>query len=117
MYNRDAPYRKDGGDNKSLVELYSPESTPRTDNSFAEWLYGEYDEGKLSQFEFLYALPGVRDYFDYLLDVRADREYLNRNGLDYTDIHDPRKLRESSSGARMYGHTINFVSDNIKKLY
>lgn len=87
------------------------------EKKFSEWLYGDYNEEKLIQFELLHNLPVVGDYMDYLLDRRADEEYMHRYGLDYTDIHDPRKLRQTSSGARFIGSGLNFVSDNVKKLY
>lgn len=80
-------------------------------------MYGEYDEDKLGQFEFLHNLPLVGDYMDYLLDRRADEEYMERYGLSYDDIHDPRKLRQTASGSRFIGGTLNFVSDNVKRLY
>lgn len=87
------------------------------DKYFSEWLYGEYDERKLKQFEAAYSVPGVRNYMDYLLDRRADQEYMARNQLTYNDVHDPRKLRETSSGSRMYGSFYHFVSKNVEKLY
>ena len=83
------------------------------DNGFSRWLYGEYDDQKLRQFEFLYSVPGVRNYMDMLLDYRRDKEYLHRYGMDYSDIHDPRKLHSVASTAR----TISYVSDMVEKLY
>ena len=87
------------------------------EKKFSEWLYGDYDEDKLGQFELLHNIPFVGDYMDYLLDRRADKEYMDRYGLDYSDIHDPRKLRQTSSGTRFIGGALNFVSSNVKKLY
>lgn len=78
-----------------------------------DWLYGEYDEEKLKQFQVAYSVPGVRDYLDYLLDRRSDQEYLRRYGMDYSDIHDPRKLRQTGSGSRV----ISNVSSNVSSLY
>lgn len=86
------------------------------DKKFGEWLYGEYDQEKLTQFELLYATP-LKYYMDYKLNVRADEEYLNRYGMDYSDIHDPRKLKQTSSAAAMYGHALNYVSKNLHRLY
>lgn len=83
----------------------------------SEWLYGEWSEEKLHQFEFLSNVPFVGNYLDYLLDKRADEEYLRRYGLDYSDIHDPRKLRQTSSGSRLAGSSLNFVSKNVTRLY
>lgn len=86
-------------------------------NEFATWLYGGYDEGKLRQFEILHNIPVVGNYMDYLLDYRVDREYLNRYGMDYSDVHDPRKLRSVGSGSAFYGSAVNFVSKNVSRLY
>lgn len=120
MYNRDAPYYADGrnkDDQKTLVDTYTPETTLRDNNSFAEWLYGEYDEEKLQQFNFWYQVPVVHQYFDYLLDLRADREYMRRYQLDPSDVHDPRKLKSTNSGSRFISSGLNFVSDIAKRLY
>lgn len=87
------------------------------DNPFSEWLYGDWSEDKLKKFTALNSIPGVRNYMDYLLDRRSDQEYLSRYGMDYSDIHDPRKLRQTSSGARALGSAFEFVSDNVKTLY
>lgn len=86
-------------------------------NPFSDWLYGEYDEKKLRQFELLHNIPVVSNYMDYLLDRRADEEYLNRYGMDYSDVHDPRKLHSVNSGSRAIGAALNFVSSNVSKLY
>lgn len=85
-----------------------------------DWLYGEYDEEKLKQFQIAYSVPGVRNYMDYLLDSRADQEYLRRYGMDYSDIHDPRKLRQTRSGAAVVStgyRAISSVSSNVARLY
>lgn len=79
----------------------------------ANWLYGDWDEEKYRTYTALNAVPGVSDYMDYLLDRRADEEYLRRYGMDYSDIHDPRKLRQTHSGSRM----ISSVSSNVSRLY
>lgn len=81
------------------------------------WLYGEYDKEKLRQFEALHNVPVVSNYMDYLLDVRADEEYLRRYGMDYSDIHDPRKLKQVRSGSALYGSALNWVGKNIGRLY
>lgn len=84
---------------------------------FADWLYGEYDEEKLTKFELLHSIAPVGAYMDYLLDVRADREYMQRHQLTYSDIHDPRKLKQTSSGSRLYGSALNYMSKNVTRLY
>lgn len=79
----------------------------------SDWLYNDWSQEKYDQFVALYQIPGVHQYFDYLLDQRADAEYMDRNQLDWSDIHDPRKLRQTNSLGSVY----NFVSSNIKRLY
>lgn len=87
------------------------------DFNVSKWLYGDWNEEKLRQFQIAYSVPGVRDYLDYLLDRRADEEYLGRYGMDYSDIHDPRKLRTSGSLPRSLGSSYRMVSRNVEKLY
>lgn len=89
----------------------------KVDNAVSEWLYGEWNEKKLQQFEMAYAVPGVRDYLDYLLDKRADEEYLRRYGMSYSDIHDPRKLRQVSSSSSMMSRGYHMISRNVDSLY
>lgn len=93
--------------------VLGPLIKPLVDDKVSEWLYGEWDEGKYKTFRTLYAVPGIRDYFDYLLDNRRDQEYFRRYGMDYSHIHDPRKLYSISS----YGRVVNYVSRNVNKLY
>lgn len=86
-------------------------------NSFSEWLYGEWDETKYKQYLALNAVPGISHYMDYLLGYRSANEYLNRYGMDWSDIHDPRKLDLSNSGTALARFGLNFVSRNVSKLY
>lgn len=87
------------------------------ENATKEWLYGPWSKEKLGVFEALYAVPGVRHYMDYLLDIRANEEYLRRYGMDYSSLHDPRKLSQVRSGSSLVGYSYNFVSKNVSKLY
>lgn len=100
-----------------MISTLTEVAARNLDRNFTEWLYGEYDKDKLAQFEFLHSLPLVGSYMDYKLDLRADQEYMDRYQLDYSDIHDPRKLRQTSSGSRFIGSSMNFVSKNVSKLY
>lgn len=93
-----------------------PEQTLEN-NDISRWLYGgPWSKEKLREYELLNQVPVLHQYMDYLLDVRADDEYLRRYGMDYSDIHDPRKLRQSSSGFSFVGSMIG-VSENVAKLY
>lgn len=84
---------------------------------FDSWLYGSYDKQKYDLFTALYAVPYLHDYMDWRLDVRAAEEYMYRYGMDYSDIHDPRKLQSTGSQSRVIGHAYNFVSKNVSRLY
>lgn len=83
---------------------------------FSEWLYGPWDKEKYETYKVLNIIPGVSHYMDYLLDVRADEEYLRRNGMDYSDIHDPRKLSQTGSEQSL-GRSALSVSKNVARLY
>lgn len=87
------------------------------DNFFSEWLYGPYDETKYKQYLAFHSVPVLGQYMDYLLDYRASSEYLNRYGLDWSNIHDPRKLAISGSGTALARIGVNFVSKNVERLY
>lgn len=87
-------------------------------DQFADWLYSDnYDRQKLDEVSFYLNLPVVGDYANYLLDSRASSEYLSRYGMDYSDVHDPRRLKQTNATSRLYGSSLNFVSRNISKLY
>lgn len=90
---------------------------PSLQKQFDEWLYGDWNEQKYKDYKMLNSVPIVRDYMDYMLSVRSDNEYLRRYGMDYSDIHDPRKLSQSGSSSRLNSHGYNMISRNISKLY
>lgn len=83
------------------------------------FLDGEWSYDKQKAFSNLYnfSIGGwspFRNQFDSILDARNDQLYLDRYGLDYSDVKDPRKFVHGSSPVV---HTLNFVSDNVKRLY
>lgn len=81
-----------------------------------EWLYGDWSKEKYGAYKALNLVPGVSHYMDYLLSVRADEEYLRRYGMDYSNIHDPRKLSQGNSSIAL-GHQMMYTSKNILNLY
>lgn len=86
-------------------------------NPFADWMTdGDWNETKYQQFNLLYSTP-LRYYMDAVLDDRRAEEYLDRYGMDYTDIHDPRRLTGTSSTASFLSAGYRMVSKNIEKLY
>lgn len=87
-------------------------------NPYQEWLYEDnWDRKKYRTFSLLDALPVVRDYNSMLLAYRQGEEYLNRYGLDYSDIHNPRNLHGSNESSAFLRSSLNYVSKNIGKLY
>lgn len=83
-----------------------------------EYLYGSWTENKYHQYLFNKAfIPLYGTYAEMKMAQRESKEYLNRYGLDYTDIHNPERLSETSATTRAYSAGLNFVSSNITKLY
>lgn len=89
----------------------------KLDQQFTDWLYDDWSKEKYEEYKFLDQIPGIHQYMDYLLDIRSDNEYLERYGMDYSDIHDPRKLSQTGSahGLTSFGQMV--VSKNINRLY
>lgn len=118
MYDRDRPVLSDDNQNVSVNDLYGSGSLRiRDDNSIADWLYGEWTEEKYYQYMALRMFKPAAAYFDYLLAIRQDKEYMKRYGLTWGDIHDISKLRSHNAGTNFYGSVLNFASDNAKHLY
>lgn len=111
----------------NILELYrtSLSNLMRVQKHFVEngqryfdgWITGPYTEQKYYEFSMLHSLPYVGDYMDYVLDKRQTEEYFDRYGMDYTNIHDPRKVPSFGSTTRLYGNAYNFVSKNLNRLY
>lgn len=87
------------------------------DRHFTDWLYGDWNEEKFNQYEVLDHIPGMHEYMEYKLDHRKTQEYFNRYDMDYTDVHDPRKLYEHGSAGSYFTYGLDRVSDNFKRLY
>lgn len=79
--------------------------------------YGNLDEERLSEFEFVYSLPFAREYIDMALDAKQDELYMKRYGIKVSDIKDPRKLKQVASAAALERRTLNFISSNVGRLY
>lgn len=87
-------------------------------DQYRDWLYDDnYTKDKFGKVAVLSNLPVIGDYTNYLLDMRKADEYLNRFGMDWSDIHDPRKLTAFGSTGGGIRRSLNFVSGNIKRLY
>lgn len=97
---------------------FDPANFSLEDNRFATWLYtAEWNDENLRTFELLYSVEPTKSYIDYLLNLRDDRYYLDRYGITDSDIRDPRKLGQVSAASRLYGYSLNFISDSAKFLY
>lgn len=79
--------------------------------------YGNYDEKKYKEFNFWYSVPFIRPLMDYDIDKARSDSYMQRFGLNYSDILDPRKMLDHQSTSNLYGSGMNFVSSNWRKLY
>lgn len=59
--------------------------------------------------------------FNPFIDMYRDRyereHYLRNNDLDYSDIRQPWNLPGGSDFGHVASYTLNYVSDNIRKLY
>lgn len=101
------------------VDLYGAafEGRPLKDQ-LKSWLLDEpWSKEKYDEYQVLNQIPVVSNYMDYLLSVRADEEYLARYQMDYSDIHDPRKLSQTSAAASLAGSARVTTSRNIDRLY
>lgn len=84
-------------------------------NWYDDW-YGGYDEKKYRSYQFFHALPFFSDYIDTNIATHKTEKYLDRYGLDFSDIRDPSSLYDSGNGSRTL-HQLNYVSSNLHKLY
>lgn len=85
-----------------------------------QWLNSEWSHGKQQAFNDLYNFnilghAPFRTKFDTILDSRDDQLYLDRYDLDWPDVRDPRNLKQSRHSLSL--SQLNFVSDNVKRLY
>lgn len=91
------------------------------DKHVDDW-FGKTDSGSWNKddqyiFDMLYGTQTFRKYFDYKLDMRTRKDYMKNTGLDYGDTNDPRKWPGAGSKGQLFGDVLNFVSDNVKRLY
>ena len=118
MYDRDRPVLSPDNRNVPVADLYDMETTLRTDNSYAQWLTdGNWDQTKYTQYLFLRQLPVIGQYTNFLTDYYDDMSYMRQNQLDWDKVRRPWKLKSSNSGTAFIRSGINFVSDNVKRLY
>lgn len=90
-----------------------------------DWLNGSWSKEDQAAFDLLYDfnVMGIRPFgsnFDRILDQKDWDFYSGRYDLTYSDIKDPRKFHNSfgnATGMKQVGSYLNYVSDNVKRLY
>lgn len=82
-----------------------------------DWLLSPKDKAGTDFVQLLYATPLGKTYIDWLYSKRDTETYLERYGLEYTDIYDFRKLPSTGPAAVLYGKSLNYVSRNIGRMY
>lgn len=88
------------------------------DNSYSAWLTnGEWDESKYTEYLVNTVLPGMREYTQFLVDFYDDKSYMDRQGIDWSNVRHPWKFKSSNSASSGMRYGYHFVSDNIKRLY
>lgn len=83
-----------------------------------DWLYGtEWNERKVNQYLLLKNIPLTSWAIDYAEGKKQMQEYMSRYGLSYGDIHHMSKMPGVGSMSSGIGHSLNYVSTNLKRLY
>lgn len=87
-----------------------------------DWLNGTWSEADQNAFDILYDFNVFgynpwRSHVDDILNAKAWDAYSDRYDLDYSDIKDPRKFHNNFGQTRLVNGGLNFVSQNIKRLY
>lgn len=89
-----------------------------TDNSYSRWLTnGEWNSDKYSEYMLYRALPGLSQYTNFLTSMYDDMSYMKNHNLSWDDVKRPWKFSSSNTGSQLIGRSLNFVSDNVKRLY
>lgn len=101
---------------------YKPDPIQDPDkNGWAEWLYsaaeGQWTQEDQDRFDMYYAMEPFKSYFDWVLDKQIREKVFNLYGIDYSDIHDPRNVIGAGNSGRALHNSLNFVSDNVRRLY
>lgn len=84
---------------------------------FDDFLYDIKSKEQYDAISFLYAMPFFHQIIDWRMDTRATQEYMNRYGLDWSDLHDFRKLKNFGSQSSLVGSAYQMISKNIEDLY
>lgn len=118
-----ARYYPNGNNHPKKDTSIGPGGSPNTidENGISRWLEklynGTWSEDDQQLFEQRYAIPGYQQYLDYLLDKHYREVTFDLYGITYNDIRDPRNVRGASSTSALVRYGLNFVSDNVRRLY
>lgn len=78
-----------------------------------KWSKQKYDEYMVARS----ILPLYSAYADYQIGQAQNDWYMDRYNLDWSDVTQPWNLPGQAKQEASVRHGINFVSDNIKRLY
>lgn len=78
--------------------------------------YGNYDEKKYKSYQFFSSFPFVDAEVENSIANGKTKSYLERYGMDYSDIVDPSSLYNAGNTSRTI-HQLNWVGNNISRLY
>lgn len=77
---------------------------------------GEWSKQDQDFYDFISSAPGL-NHFTKLYENEKTREwYMSRYGIDYSQVHQPWNLPGGSEVGSFHS-SLNYVSDNIKRLY
>lgn len=74
---------------------------------------GNWNKDNQRLFETMYSIKPFQLAMDWELDHRNEDYYMSHYNVDYSDVWDPRKM--PGVGSTVAG--LNYVSDNIRRLY
>lgn len=82
-----------------------------------KWLSEDIDEEKYNTYIALNQIPGFSAWFARAIGQMSNEAYMARYGLTWDDIRNMHKLPGTGEISSSYRFAVNFVSDNIKRLY
>lgn len=101
-----------------MVSLYDAFGKAKSDGGFFDtWLDGAWDEAKENTWMILRSLPVVGNFVK-ISEARTDqREYKDRYNITPGENYHPWRLPSADKQSGAVSGVVNFVSDNIKRLY
>lgn len=84
---------------------------------YEDWLLDDMSEAKYNYLVMMDGVPFVGGYHRSVFATRDMDLYLDRHGLDYSDILNPYNVPTLSANSSVVRQGVNFVSKNIDLLY